>query len=153
MTCYPQLLDNWCWAACIQMVTTYRGNPVQQCQAANMFLNRNDCCPSNVVCNVTMNAVQSVNLYHQLGYANTQVWWYPFTFAQVQWAIDNNLPFEAGLYWPTHAHDVVVRGYNDDAGAQNVYVCDPWEGPMFVTYNYLLTGYGNGNWTETVYGM
>lgn len=153
ITCYWQLLSNWCWAACMQMVTTYRRNPVQQCNAANMFLNRNDCCPSNPACNVTMTAVQSVQQYHQMGYPNATLWNYPFTFPQVQWAIDNNLPLEAGLYWPTHAHDVLVRGYNTDNGATDVYVNDPFDGPMLVTYQYLLTGYGMGNWAETVYGM
>src|SRR5215472_8736999 len=45
---YPeehQLADNWCWAACTQMVVEYYSLPaVQQCSIASTFLAQPNCC-------------------------------------------------------------------------------------------------------------
>jgi hypothetical protein len=47
---HPQHAENWCWAASLQMILEYLGQPsnnVEQCVQANVKFSRNDCCPPN----------------------------------------------------------------------------------------------------------
>ena len=40
----PQLLSQWCWAACVSMVERGLGRAVSQCEVANRLFPELDCC-------------------------------------------------------------------------------------------------------------
>ncbi len=41
---HPQETENWCWAACGQMVMEYLGRNISQCEQANNRYHRAECC-------------------------------------------------------------------------------------------------------------
>ncbi len=41
---HPQETENWCWAACGQMVMEYLGTNISQCEQANNRYHRAECC-------------------------------------------------------------------------------------------------------------
>jgi hypothetical protein len=45
---YAQETSQWCWAASGQMIMTYLGYPVRQCDQANYASGRSDCCNSPI---------------------------------------------------------------------------------------------------------
>lgn len=145
-----QLQSNWCWAACIQMVQNYYypAQPVvYQCGIVNGVLGRNDCCgnPCPGACNVPLlfasmpAALQAYGLLYA---------WYngALPLNSVQLSILNNRVVEAGLVWTAGGgHFILVIGY--DTANTNVLVNDPWYGQFSTTYNYVLSGYGQGTWS------
>ena len=47
----PQQQGNWCWAATAEMVASYAGVSINQCDIVNKSLNRTDCCTNEASCN------------------------------------------------------------------------------------------------------
>src|SRR5262249_8571025 len=42
--------DNWCWAACIQMIMAFFKQPLGQCSVAGLLFENRDCCANRRSC-------------------------------------------------------------------------------------------------------
>src|SRR5437763_14227381 len=65
-----QQQNEWCWAACTQMIAAFLGNAnVKQCDLANFLQDRTDCCrfPASDVCNQPCPLQDIVPVYQHMG--------------------------------------------------------------------------------------
>jgi hypothetical protein len=138
--------NEWCWAACTQMVAAYLGQPdVKQCELANFLHGQTDCCqnPGSDQCNQPAPLEKVVPVYnhlniHAIGEAHAE------TIAVMVRELNAKRPVEVGFLWyGGGGHVVIVRGLDEDG---NFAVHDPWFGSGPVTYLGLLTAYGQGRW-------
>src|SRR5229473_8682297 len=136
--------NEWCWAACSQMVAAFLGNAdVQQCELANFLHGQSDCCqnPDSNRCNQPspyegIGQVYShlkINCISQNWRVNVQVLVREFKAQR---------PVEIGFEWyGGGGHVVILHGIT----AQGlIAVNDPWYGTGIVTYLYLAGAYGQG---------
>lgn len=105
-----QAQGNWCWAASIQGIVEYTGNPrPSQCYVDKISHN-----PDASVCvDETASIAEIQEAMEYLAYPSaSQVIWYP-TNTQVKTALANGHPMIAVIDWPSPggAHAVVVDGY------------------------------------------
>jgi peptidase C39-like protein len=146
---------NWCWAGCHHMAFRYYGNlTIRQCDMASYLFGvpNNGCCsaPSSTLCDKGANANQIVQVYNAFGLRCTASAGTIF-FGAVQLEIDMGNPVECGIKWNgPGGHAILIIGWYDQ---QKVYVNDPWYGHGQVSYNDVVTGYGNGNWIVSFTGI
>jgi hypothetical protein len=149
---FYQKENEWCWAACTQMIAAFLHKPdVQQCELANFLQGRNDCCqsPDSEACNQPCPLQNIVPVYNHLGIQATFDT-HAETPAVMLQELSAGRPFEVGLLWlGGGGHVIIVHGMDEDG---NYDVNDPWYGPGPVTYLGLLTAYGQGRWGVT-YGV
>src|SRR6266404_5537026 len=120
--------DQWCWAACAQMVATFLGNTtVKQCELANFLHGQTNCCqqPGSLACNQPAPYAGIGQVYAELNVAciseprpeNAQV---------ILRELSAGRPVEIGFLWfGGGGHVVVIRGVT----AQGLFaVHDPWFG-------------------------
>lgn len=155
-----QLLPKWCWAACIAMATTFKGNGKQQCQVADDLQSRNDCCwPSptspNPRCNFGANAINVEQLCRFYGYGATTVHMDSLNINQIQNQIGGNHPVYAVIQPPTGTkHMVLVKGWEiDDQNTQWVYYNDPEDGSSNLSWLTILQNGPMGIWDLSVVNM
>jgi hypothetical protein len=125
----PQIESEWCWAASAQMIITYLGGSVQQCQEANYRFGLTDCCT---------NAADESSLTecNQPGWPNWNYWGYNFSetaigsslsFAQLQTEFAANRPVGFAWAWSTGGgHYMVATGTQVEDGTEYVTINDPW---------------------------
>lgn len=142
-----QTQDQWCWAACAQMVANFYGNTaVTQCSLANFLHGRADCCqsPGSVACNQPSGPYERiVRVFDHLGIecighpwdVNPQV---------VLTELRAGRPVEVGLLWlGGGGHVAIIYG----ATPQGLWaVHDPWFGTGVATDLYLRSAYRRGRW-------
>lgn len=138
--------NEWCWAACSQMVASYFGNSaVKQCELANFLHDQTTCCqnPGSTHCNQPSPYEGIGQVYEHLGIncisePNAET---PQVLVR---EVRAQRPVEVGLLWAGGGgHVILVRGVT----AQGLFaVNDPWYGQGVVTYMYLMTAYGQGRW-------
>jgi hypothetical protein len=160
LTMQQQAKAYWCWAAVASSVATYLGasDPIDvktQCQIAQMVLAgayptcATDC--QNPNCNVTFrldSALNAVRHMNGLAYAG-----YP-SFAWIAYTILNDrLPIGVRLGAGTYGHFVLIVGYDDDGGAQDLFVADPQyttgSYTQRIAYTSITQQYGGLAWTNT----
>jgi hypothetical protein len=141
---FRQKQNNWCWAACCQMVFSLFGlTTVEQCDMATTRFGT-DCCtnPRSSTCD---HGEWPESVYPLYGFNNTKTL-RSFTFAEVRGEIDAGRPVECYYDWTQGgAHVALIYGY--DAGTQDLEVHDPWFGSSPRPYAYVLSAYGMGQWT------
>lgn len=157
-TMLQQQQTSWCWAAVSASVSMFfgapagpAGGPWQQCDVANCALIQTTCCQngSTSQCNQDWYLEQGLTCVQHL--ASPPVTG-PSTFAYIQQEIDADRPVGVRIGWYNDGgHFVVLSGYDDSNGLQNVFVEDPWYGPSTYDYNAFSTAYqsGAGSWTHT----
>jgi hypothetical protein len=139
--------DNWCWAACCEMVFNFNGvNNVRQCDMSSAQFG-GDCCasPSSSACNQG-NWPENTYGHYAFNCTKNSV---ALSLAAVQAEIDSNRPVEVYYAWTGGgAHVALVIGYYDNGDLE---VFDPWSsyGPGRRPYSYVLSAYGMGSWTLT----
>jgi hypothetical protein len=138
--------DEWCWAACSQMVAGYLGNPdVKQCELANFLHGQTDCCakPGSLRCNQP-SPYEGIGLVYQHLQINCVSEPHAETVQVMVRELNARRPVEVGYLWSAGGgHVAIVRGVT----AQGLFaVNDPWFGTGAVTYLALLTAYGGGQW-------
>ncbi|HKQ50800.1 MAG TPA: C39 family peptidase [Pyrinomonadaceae bacterium] len=155
--------DNWCWAACVQMVMQFFDQDVSQCQVASRFF-EDDACndPDNSFDSareaeeievVFANQLPSVTSLHRPG---------TITFERIQSEIDDDhRPVAVGILWlrpdgvPRGGHLVLVKGWRTFAGREFVKVNDPYYEDGDCSLSRLLHYYGpdddnlDGVWRHT----
>jgi Papain-like cysteine protease AvrRpt2 len=146
--------DNWCWAACSEMLFgllgfTVNGTVLHQCDLASAQFHGNCCAaPGSSVCN---QGCWPENVYNFYGINYSRVE-YPLPTSGVQTEINGGRPVEVYLAWSggTAAHVVLIVGYYDD-GELEIY--DPYDGPSRHPYSDVVKAFNKGAWTISYLGL
>ena len=169
-----QRQDDWCWAACVDMVLHYYGlREVEQCEIVGHKIKRADCCddPRNEEFSVPCAPKFMRGVWASWGFdarshlpRKGRLGW--ISEAALKRELDAGRPVEIGLSWSNGGgHAVVVRGWREGRGRTYFYVNDPWnwagdprdeffaEGVGQVSYQELRTAYGMGRWKWTWTGI
>jgi len=122
VTLFPQLTDQWCWAASGQMVMDYEGTSVSQCAQANQKFGMSDCCNS-----------PTPSACVKPGFPQFQHWGFnsqqtasgtALTLAQLTSQFDLAQPVAYTWRWTSGGgHMMVARGV--DTGTNMVYINNP----------------------------
>jgi hypothetical protein len=166
--------DNWCWAACVDMVLHFYDLPgVKQCEIVGRKIKRADCCddPKSDEFSAPCAPKFMRGVWLAWGLAarshlprKGRLGW--ITEAALKRELDEGRPVEVGMRWASGGgHAVVVRGWRAARGGAFYYVNDPWnwadgaraklfdEGVGQVSYRELRTAYGMGRWRWTWTGL
>ncbi|MDQ3917591.1 MAG: hypothetical protein M3348_03865 [Acidobacteriota bacterium] len=156
--------DEWCWAACAEMVLRFFGVTLDKCQVAGRALRRNDCCPSSVGCDAGLDVGQVDEAFERAGLAGNR--FDALTFDEVRDQIEGRpalgdpglslprRPVVAGIQWQNGGgHLVVVSGWRVAADSiRYLKVNDPFYTSGDIRYQDLQSHYGpndNGRWVHT----
>ncbi|WP_437946938.1 papain-like cysteine protease family protein [Sorangium sp. So ce296] len=122
----PQETAQWCWAASGEMIMEYHGAQVSQCDEANRYTGRADCCntptPSQCV-------VPGWPQFSSYGFSSaTTAWGTALTLAQVKdQLLTKGLPFAGTRHWTGgSSHMVVVKDYLRFDDDDFLVIHDPW---------------------------
>jgi hypothetical protein len=147
-----QRVEEWCWAACVQMVLNRLGVNVTQCDIVNRVFDQTVCCatPDAEVCNQPVGPEDIVPVYQKCGH-QAQLVTQPISFEDLQSEIlVGGRPVEVGLAWAgIGGHLVMVWGAQIGPQGPLLLVNDPKYGPGSVYYVNLLRAYGLGAWQWT----
>jgi hypothetical protein len=148
----PQKSEEWCWAACVQMVLNARQVMVSQCDIVNRQFNQQTCCqePDSEECNLALSIYDVETVYNAWGLAAQFVpqW---VDFATLQAETSSGRPVEVGFAWNGAGgyHVAIAWGTAIDTIGPVVLVNDPKYGSGSVYYVNLLRAYGYGSWQWT----
>ena len=149
---YPSAQQEWCWAACAQMLAYYFKNVLtDQCKFANLLFAGQDCCGNPDSCDQPIDLNEVTALFPSFGKSATFLP-YAIEFEDIQTEITAGRPVQVGYQWSTPGnHVAVIAGVSQDATGPLVYVNDP--DPQFangwVYYSNLKLAYGHGTWQWT----
>ena len=113
---------NWCWAACVEMLLSYRGNPTTQFEIAAQYLNCRNCdqTPLPPSCDMTIKTLAISTILDHWGakyqYAATAP-----SPAEIKQAIATDQSLLAGL----KSHLTVVTGWAEKKGKFYLITADP----------------------------
>jgi hypothetical protein len=141
-----QQTNQWCWAACTEMVAKFLGvQGVSQCQLANFLHNRTNCCqaPTSNACNQPSPYEGIGKVYLHIGVNCISHTW-AVNHQVILRELQNERPVEVGYLWfGGGGHVAIIYGITP----QGLYaVHDPWFGSGLCTYLHLWSGYGQGKW-------
>ena len=155
-----QTLENWCWAAVAASVTTYfqRVDPadvasqcqiVQGCLAAQTPVGAPDC--RNEACNQTFYLEKALGAVHHLDGSAFSL--YPTYDSIASVIMNRRTPIGVRLARGAFGHFVLIVGFDDDNGAQDLFVADPLYSPSQysyrIPYNTLCRQADGTVWTHT----
>lgn len=147
-----QRAEEWCWAACVQMVLNRIGINVQQCDVVNKVFNQTVCCdtPDAGVCNQPVGPGDIVTIYQKCG-RQAQLISHPLSFQDLESEIlGAGRPVEVGMAWAgIGGHVAMVWGATMGPQGPLLLVNDPKYGSGSVYYVNLLRAYGLGAWQWT----
>ena len=142
VTLYPQLQDEWCWAASGEMIMSYLGKNVAQCDEANHAQNRTDCCSNPSACD---NPGWPDFSYFGFNYTQTSNGT-ALAFSQLQTEIAANRPVGFAWAWTGGGgHYMVAIGTEVDEGTQYVTINDPWAPNVGEQVTLLYSDWVSGN--------
>ena len=146
-----QLESNWCWAAVATGVAHYynSASTVTQCQVVNAQLGRTDCCnnPSSSNCNVPGYLDEALTYVDHLKSEQGSA----ATYAATSEAVNAGTPPCIRIGWSGGGgHFIGVYGIEP---TNMLWVTDPMNGQLLVSYATLTGGtyQGNGTWTNTYF--
>src|ERR1700733_769833 len=123
---YSSTEQEWCWAACAQMLAYFYENTVtDQCKFADLLFTGQDCCGSPTGCNQPVDLGDVTKLFQAFGKsANFQP--SPIEFDLIQTEISAGRPVQVGYQWSNQGnHVAVIAGISEDSVGPMVYVNDP----------------------------
>lgn len=140
-----QEADNWCWAACGQMlIDFYKARAVSQCLMASTHFGL-ACCPRPLDKDCDHGAWPE-DVYPAYGLGLDRLGW-PLDEHDLADELQRRAPVEVYYRWSgpgAHVALVVGRYANGD-----FLVHDPWFGSGPRSHRNILEGYGLGAWTMT----
>lgn len=146
MAYMQQQQNNWCWAACCEMVFHHAGvnTTVSQCDMATAQFG-GACCsaPTSAACDQG-NWPENTYGHYAFHYTKRQN---SISLADVQAEINANRPVEIYYAWNGGgAHVALIVGYYANG---DVEVYDPWGsyGPGRRAFSYVQSAYNLGAWT------
>lgn len=157
-----QQMSKWCWAATVQMIVmALQQQEPRQCVLANYELQRNDCCPTNQVCNVGSDDI--TGLLMTFGISSKRMQYNP-PFEKIVALTEAGRPLVYQLLFAGgDTHVAIISGAAETEEGQWVYFLDP-DAEFFqqqnrapygwVPFEYILGGYNaGGNWLTTWYDI
>ena len=137
--------DNWCWAACCEMIVRGMGfGQIRQCDMASKR-SGSACCatPDSHECDQgAWPEVEYVKHGVDLDPQNMAV-----SLEVVRGELDRGCPVEVYYAWTAGgAHVALIV---EQLGGDRYRVHDPWYGSAVRTYDDILSGYGMGQWTSS----
>ncbi len=144
-----QQSEVWCWAATIEMVSSYYGNGVAQCVTLSYWYNA-DCCTYARFCQTTGTEAQIQNSFSALGISSTY-WRNPLTWDQSTGELNSGRPFILYYRGSFSGHVVVAFGYNSEK--KTLFIHDPYYGSFEVPFGETLSYNGNMRWSQTLFGF
>jgi hypothetical protein len=145
--------NEWCWAACAQMLAFFFQNSVtQQCDFASKMLPGQDCCQDPGSCNTALDIIRIKELFSLFGKSEPPCIDHPVTFEQIQAEILAGRPVQVGYRWDDgNGHVAIVAGAGENDYGQFLYVNDP--DPEFACgwcrFSDVQAAYGRGSWQWT----
>ena len=149
--------ENWCWAACTQMVLQFHEKPVKQCDVARKkFTDQNTCNVENAILNCDEGCTETevAHIYSKFKITPTP----KPSFVEFE-VLENEInthkrPVEVGLQWPGNGRHLVIvfAAFKNAQGDTLLGVNDPWLGRSpAVHYESLKTAYTDerGTWIRT----
>lgn len=131
--------DQWCWAACVQMVSTFFASRKDQCEVVGRKIGLNDpkaccvqkeqfkeegCSPKEMEVVWERCDIKAVPLLATNSDQPQQL-----KFTQIREQINNNHPVEVGIKWNEEegggGHAVIIKGWERSNGSKLVWVNDP----------------------------
>lgn len=153
----PQRETQQCWAACVDMVLLHLQVPnVRQCNIADRACRCSiGCCnaSSSSLCNKPLKDEEITRLWEAFDIRPERIG-RAVTFEVIQTEIGAGRPVEAGLTFSRsgpRGHVVIVRGWDEGATGQYVFVNDPDSdrGQGKIPFSQLQEAYGEGKWDAT----
>ena len=148
----PQRVEEWCWAACAQMVLNHFGANVQQCDVVNRQFGQTICCttPDDQLCNQPVDPADIASVYEKFGH-HAELIASAISFDGLQSEIaGGNRPVQVGLAWAgVGGHTAIVWGVGIASQGPVLLVNDPKYGTGSVYYVNLVQAYGLGSWQWT----
>ena len=143
--------DEWCWAACIEMVLHKSGDTSkQQGDLADAAFGETGCllAPKSSFCDRPIQIDHFGTEYNRYGF-NCVGPSGALSFAQIQAEIAAGRPVQVGVLWTLGGgHAVLVTGWDQQGTDQFVRVDDPDHGSTGMKhYSELLTAFGEGTWS------
>ena len=144
-----QVMSNWCWAACAQMIGECFGKSYAQ---------------GEIVEEIKGESVNEGGTLEELADAikftskcSTKILKDTISFSKVKSEIRDSNPFAIRIFfdWEWRQHAVVDAGYDDESTNESVYILDPWtSGAKYYSYEALSDGTEFdglfGTWTGTI---
>lgn len=144
-----QQSEVWCWAAVIEIVSLYYGNPAYQCGTVSYWTGI-DCCAYPSLCRFTGDESQIAQTLYLAG-VSSQYTAGGLTWSQVKREIDAGRPFII-VYRGSFAGHVVV-GYGYDDANKSIMIHDPYYGSFEVPYGATFSYNGSLVWSGTFYNF
>ena len=149
---YPSKQNEWCWAACAQMVSYFFQHTLtDQCIFASKMFPGTDCCQNPSACNTPLPVSRVSEVFALFDKSATLVsrW---VRFEDIEAQIANGHPVQVGYTWSNgNNHVAVVAGAAQNDYGQFLYINDP--DPQFAygwcAFANVLSAYGRGSWQWT----
>jgi hypothetical protein len=141
---HPQETDNWCWAACGQMIMEYLGIKVSQCEQANNRYRHTDCCnsdSSSAAGNLLRGDYTNFNSdcaqpgwpeFEKYGFTYKRRSKAPLTWKELKIQLSDGpngkgKPFAFSWQWNKGGgHMMIAKGFATIDGENYVIIIDPW---------------------------
>lgn len=130
----PQETNNWCWIACTQMIHSFFGHSINQCDLANTRLGRTDCCnfqndgnscPKTNNCNTPGNTRATIeSLNYTVTESTTPLGW--DVLRKQIYCSKKPMVFGDGAANGGVGHVRVIYGYVNAGGQRWISLSDPW---------------------------
>jgi hypothetical protein len=165
VTLHPQETDNWCWAACTQMIMEYMDVKVSQCEQANDRYRRADCCnydsasfPGKLIQSFDANTYSDCVQpgwpeFERYGFtykrrSNTPLTWKELKAQLSDGPNSKGKPFAFSWQWNRGGgHMMVAKGFATIDGENYVIILDPWPPNMgdevIITYSAFVEMMGS----------
>jgi hypothetical protein len=141
---HRQTENNWCWAACAQMVFEYyHTNSLQQCDLASGQFGQVCCAnPSSAACDQG-EWPDDVYPKYAMGFVRLNS---SMSLSDVTTEISNQRPVEVYYAWSGNAgaHVALIVGVFPNG---DVWVHDPWYGSGQRAFSFVQSAYNLGSWT------
>jgi len=149
---YAQETSQWCWAASGQMIMTYLGYPVRQCDEANHATGRTDCCNSPTPSSCVVPGWPDFNYY---GFnTSTTPWGTALSWASLRSElVDIGRPVGFSWGWSGGGgHMMVAIGAKTVGTSTYVTVNNPWApgwgDQSDILYSAYVSGSDHVHWTD-----
>ncbi len=159
---FRQKKKNWCWAACIQMITDFYQTQLSQCDIAQELFTTRDCCNNSNSCD---EGCDPEDVKDVLRKDSMQIECRRFSrdlsFETISDEIQNQRPVAAAVLWFSHTgeerggHLIIIKGVHIKNNRRFVKVNDPFYGRGDVPFSKLKSYYGpddddqDGVWKHT----
>jgi hypothetical protein len=146
----------WCWAATTEMCLDFLGTNVSQCDCANKYTSRSDCCnsPTPGPCVTT-----GWPVFGAYGYTFSQTSNTALSFDQIKDQTYCKKKPVAFIWWWTGGggHIMVAKGYKTQGGTNYVHMNDPWPPNVgtisYITYAHYVSQAGSHTHGDDFYNL